>query len=106
MYGYDIETRAHLSQWKLPEEPRQKKSRQIRSNTKVFLTVFFHYNAVVYHEFLPQGRTANKEYYLEDIRRLREAIRQKWLELWKNQSWILHHDKAPAHTSLLVRDVF
>ena len=25
-------------------------------------------------------------------------------EMWKKQSWILHHDNAPAHTSMLVRD--
>jgi len=24
-------------------------------------------------------------------------------ELWKNQTWILHHDKGPAHSSLLIR---
>ena len=47
---------------------------------------------VVHHEFLPQGRTVNKEYYLEVMRRLRENIRQKCTELWKNQSWILHQD--------------
>ena len=33
-----------------------------------------------------------------------EAIRQKRTELWKNQSWILHHDNASAHTSRLVRE--
>ena len=71
---------------------------------KVFLTVFFDYNGVVHHEFMPQGRTVNKEYYLEVMRRLREAIRQKRIELWKNQSWILHHDNEPAHTSLLVSE--
>ncbi|UYV72191.1 hypothetical protein LAZ67_9002139 [Cordylochernes scorpioides] len=32
---------------------------------------------VVHHEFLPQGRTVNKEYYLQVMRNLREAIRQK-----------------------------
>ncbi|UYV73460.1 hypothetical protein LAZ67_10003424 [Cordylochernes scorpioides] len=32
---------------------------------------------VVHHEFLPQSRTVNKEYYLQVIRNLREAIRQK-----------------------------
>ncbi|UYV67783.1 hypothetical protein LAZ67_5002034 [Cordylochernes scorpioides] len=59
---------------------------------------------VVYHEFLPQGRTVNKEYYLQVMRNLREAIRQKRPDLWKNKNWLLHHDNAPAHTSLLVRD--
>ena len=44
---------------------------------------------VMPHEFLPQGRTINKEYCLEVIRRLCKAIRQKRTELWKSQSWIL-----------------
>ncbi|UYV63016.1 hypothetical protein LAZ67_2002856 [Cordylochernes scorpioides] len=59
---------------------------------------------VVHHEFLPQGRTVNKEYYLQVLRNLREAIRQKRPDLWKNKNWLLHHDNAHAHTSLLVRD--
>ncbi|UYV76108.1 hypothetical protein LAZ67_13002555 [Cordylochernes scorpioides] len=39
------------------------------------------------------------------MRNLREAIRQKRPELLKNKNWLLHHDNAPAHTSLLVRDL-
>ena len=46
----------------------------------------------------------NKEYYFEVMHRLREAIRQKLTELWKNQLWILHDDNALAHTSMLVRE--
>ena len=53
----------------------QKNSRQVRSKVKVLLTVYFEYNGVVHHEFLPQGCTVNKEYYLEVMPRLREAIR-------------------------------
>ncbi|UYV78256.1 hypothetical protein LAZ67_16000691 [Cordylochernes scorpioides] len=104
VYGYDVEAKAQSSQWKLPHEPRPKKARQVRSNVKVLLTVFFDYRGVVHHEFLPQGRTVNKEYYLQVMRNLREAIRQKRPDLWKNKNWLLHHDNAPAHTSLLVRD--
>lgn len=104
VYGYDVETKAQSSQWKSPEEPRPKKARQVRSNVKVLLTVFFDYNGLVHQEFLPQGRTVNKEYYLEVMRRLREAIRRKRPGLWKNNSWVLHHDNAPAHTSLLVNN--
>ena len=68
VYGYDVETKAQSSQWKTPEEPTPKKARQ------------------VYQEFLPQGRTVNKEYYLEVMRRLREAIGKTHPELWKNNS--------------------
>ena len=74
VYGYDVETKAQSSQWKLPKEPRPKKIRQVRSNVKVLLTAFIDFNGVVHHEFLPYGRTVNKEYYLQVMRRLREAI--------------------------------
>ncbi|UYV63421.1 hypothetical protein LAZ67_2004019 [Cordylochernes scorpioides] len=104
VYGYDVETKAQSSQWKLPHETRPKKARQVRSNVKVLLTVFFDCRGVVHHEFLPQGRTVNKEYYLQVMRNFREAIRQKRPDLWKNKNLLLHHDNAPAHTSLLVRD--
>ncbi|UYV76603.1 hypothetical protein LAZ67_14001429 [Cordylochernes scorpioides] len=105
VYGYDVDTKAQSSQWKLPHEPRTKKARQVRSNVKVLLTVFFDCRGVVHHEFLPQGRTVNKEYYLQVMRNLREAIRQKRPDLWKNKNLLLHHDNTPAHTSLLVRDL-
>ena len=47
VYGYDIETKAESSPWKLPEEPKLKKARQVRSNVKGLLTVFFDCNGVV-----------------------------------------------------------
>ncbi|UYV84244.1 hypothetical protein LAZ67_X001650 [Cordylochernes scorpioides] len=104
VYGYDVETKAQLSQWKLPARTKTEKAGQVRSNVKVLLTVFFDCRGVVHHEFLPQGRTVNKEYYLQVLRNLREAIRQKRSDLWKDKNWLLHHDNALAHTSLLVRD--
>ena len=35
------------------------------------LTVFFDYSGVVHSEFLPEGQTVNKEYYLSVMKRLR-----------------------------------
>ena len=81
-----------------------KKARQVWSNVKVLLTVFFDCKGVVHHEFLLQGRTVNKKYYLEVMSRFVEAVHQKRTELWNNQSWILYHDNAPAHTLMLVRE--
>ena len=40
LYGYNIETKAQSLQWKRREEPRPKKSRQVRLNVKVLFTVF------------------------------------------------------------------
>ena len=58
---------------------------------------------MVHHEFLIQGRMINKKYYFKVMLQLNETIRQKRTELWKNQPWILHHDNAPAYTSMLAR---
>ena len=49
-------------------------------------------------EFLPLGATINKEYYVGILRRLREAIRRKWPDLWKESLWKLHHITAFART--------
>ena len=82
---YDIKTKAQSSQWKHPEESRPKKACHVRSNVKVLLSVFFDYNGVMHHEFLPPSRAVNREYYLEVICRLHGAIRQKRTELFKKQ---------------------
>ena len=106
IYAYDPETADQSSEYRAKGEPKPKKSRQSRSKIKVMLTVFFDYRGVVHYEFLPTGQTVNKEYYLSVMRRLREAIRKKRKNLWEDNSWFLHHDNAPAHTALIIRDHF
>jgi hypothetical protein len=41
VYGYDPETTLQSSQWRSPSSPRPKKARQVRSNVKTMLMVFF-----------------------------------------------------------------
>ncbi|UYV74372.1 hypothetical protein LAZ67_11003268 [Cordylochernes scorpioides] len=48
------------------------------------------------------GRRRSRDIIRVDLRRLREAIRQKRPELCRSKSWILHHDNAPAHTALKI----
>jgi len=83
----------------------QKHSRQLRSHDKVMRTVFFYSEGVVHYEFLPQGRTVNKEYYLEVLQRLREAVRKRRPDAWRQNRWKLQHDNEPSHSSFLVRDL-
>ena len=63
-YGSMAATLKAKPNGKRSEEPRPKKASQVRLNVKVLLTVFFDCNGVKHHEFLPQGRTFNKEYVL------------------------------------------
>jgi transposase len=53
-------------------------------------------------KIIPHGQTVNKEFYVAVLKRLREAVRWKRPQLWMNQSWVLHHDNAPAHSLFLV----
>ena len=61
VYGYDSETKAQSSQWRHLSSPRPKKARQVRSNVKVLLTIFFDSSGVLHHEYAPQGQTVTKE---------------------------------------------
>jgi len=74
-----------------------------RSKIKVLLVVFFDWKGTVHHEFVPRGQIVNKQLYQKGLVHLRDAVRRKRPELWENQTWILHHDNAPAHVSLLIR---
>ncbi|KAJ4428812.1 hypothetical protein ANN_25805 [Periplaneta americana] len=102
-YGYDPESKQASSQWKTSNSPRPKKARQVRSNVKTMLIYFFDVNGIVHKEFVPPGQTVNQHFYLDVLRRLRESVRRKLYEMWRNGNWLLHHDNAPAHTALTVR---
>ena len=54
-------------------------------------------------EWVPEGQTVSQTYYLKVLATLRERVRKKRPELWKNKSWILHQDNAPAHNALSVK---
>lgn len=103
VYGYDPETKVQSSQWKTANSPRPKKARMSRSNVKTLLIVFFDYKGIVHHEYAPSGQTVNKEYYIEVLRRLRDAIRRRRPDLHASGQWQLHHDNAPAHSAQLVQ---
>ena len=72
--GCDPETKAKSSQWKLPDCPYPKKVQQSHSKIKTMLTVFFDWEHGVHHEYAPAGQTINKDYYLNVIYWLRDAI--------------------------------
>jgi len=42
--------------------------------------------------------------YADILSRLRHAVRRKSPEKWRNNSWFLLHDNAPAHQPVLVKD--
>jgi len=68
------------------------------------LLTFFDIRRIVHYELLPTGQKVKQVYYLEVLGRLHEKVRRKGPKLLANNSWILHHDNAPAHTALSVKE--
>ena len=90
-------------QWKTVESPRPKKARMSKSKIKVMLITFFDQKGIVHHEFAPEGETVNQHFYQQVLIRLHNRVRCRRRELWSDKSWLLHHDNAPAHKAISVR---
>ena len=92
----------HSGRAKHPPDP--KKLAKFDQKSRCCLQFFFFYaSGVVHHEYLPEGSTVNQTYYIEVLKRLRDAIRRKNPELWRSGDWFFHHDNAPAHSALRTR---
>jgi hypothetical protein len=71
VYGYNVETKMQSSQWCGRNLPRPIKGAagQVEYEN--------HVDGFVHHEFLHQGQTVNRWYYLEVLKRLRENVRRR-----------------------------
>jgi len=69
------------------------------------LICFFDQKGIVHKEFVPPGQRVNAAFYVEVLKRLRENVRRKRPDQWRNNTWLLHHDNAPAHAALLTRRI-
>ena len=67
------------------------------------LITFFDVRGIVHSEFLTQGQTVSQQVYKEILRLLLRSVREKRRELRQDKSWLLHHDNAPAHNALSIR---
>jgi len=68
VYEYDPETKQQSSQWKLPNSLQPKKVRQVRSNVKSMLIVFFDIQDIVDKEFVPPRQTVNGKFYCKVLK--------------------------------------
>ena len=103
IFEYDPETKRQSREWKSYGSAMPVKARKSKSKVKVMFLVFFDIQGIVHFEFLPQGQTVNQTFYKKILRRLVRSVLDKRRSLWEAHAWTLHHDNAPAHTALSIR---
>ena len=84
VFMYDPETKLQSVQWKSTSSPRPKKACRSRSKFKAMLIVFFDIHGNVMAEWVPSGQMVNQQYYIDVLTKLRERVRRKPPELWRN----------------------
>jgi len=63
---------------------------------------FFNSRGFVHKEFVPPGQTVNHAFYKDVLERLRKRVQRVRTDF--ADDWVMHHDNAPAHTALSVRE--
>ena len=100
VHHFDPETKRQSMQWKHFDSPPPRKFRAIPSAGKVMATIFWDSEGVILTDFLEKGATINKEYYSDELKRLREEIKKKRRGKL-SRGILLLQDNAPAHTAQL-----
>ena len=100
VYQYEPETKRQIAQWKTANSPRSKKSVSQNQESKQLLTFL-----ILEGLFIMNLNQMDKQSTKFTIWKYRKGcvkkVRRKRPELFASNSWILHHDNAPAHTALL-----
>ncbi len=102
VFEYDLVNKRAYMVWLAPNEPRVKKTCKSRSQIKVMVTVFFDCRGIILIEWMEKASTITGQSYIDTMKRLWGRTRKKRPSLWRDNSWILHHDNAPAHKSFVV----
>ncbi len=97
MFTYDPHTKFADMEWTRPGEPRPRKALRSRSQRKTLLILFFDTHGTIYCFFYDDGNV-DAEVYIQSIREMREALRRKRRQLWRNQDFLLLQDNASLHT--------
>ena len=75
----------------------------LKSKIKLMLIALFDVRCMAHYEFLLQDQTVNQHVYQEILQPLLPLVREKRRDLWESNTWLLHHNNAPAHTALSIR---
>ena len=98
-YHHDPETKQQSVELQQSGSTRPKKFRVKKSAGKFLASIFFWIKTSSSSLILFQRAKLSTRM---TVGHLRESVRRKRPEIWRDGDWILHHDNAPAHTTSCV----
>ncbi len=106
VFKFDPNTKQADMQWVGPQDSRPTKAIRSKSQQKCMLCLFFDARGVIFMEFLDRDERLNSDLYIALLCRMREAVRRKRPDLWRDWSFFLHQDNAPCHVSTQLLEYF
>ena len=104
--GFRVRSHKQKTEFRLAHFPvtstKESSNEQIKSEIHAYHFFFFDSKVVVHKKFVTPGQTVNQTFYLQVLRRLRIRVVRVCHEI--ANTWFLHHDNAPSHTSIAVRE--
>ncbi|KAI6655304.1 Transposase [Oopsacas minuta] len=95
---YEPESKTQSKQWKRRDEPVPIKVKAVKSAGKRMATVFCDRKGIIHLDWLPEKTTINSDYYVDELKELRQAIkRERRGKLTRGV--LLQHDNARPHVS-------
>ena len=79
-----------------------KNTRCVRKVMRLVTICFFDRKGIVHKEFVPPGQTVNQVFYKSVLENLRKRVIRVRPEI--ADKWMLHHDNAPCHTAISIRE--
>jgi hypothetical protein len=76
------------------------------SKVQIMLNCLFDIRGIINFEFVPEGTAVNRAFYVEALEKFTDAMGRRTGELWRGHPLILHHDNAPAYSSLRVSQFY
>jgi hypothetical protein len=76
---------------------RNMKASSVKGEGDVDCEFFLAYGVVLHYEFSPRVHNVNKQYYLEMMKCLREAVKGKRANSRTKKKWMLHNNNALAY---------
>ena len=95
-HSWEPELKRQSASWCGPNSPRPQKMRRSMMQLKVMHITFFDREGILFDQAVPVGQTVTGAYYLEVLRKVKRAIRDKRPEL-HNRGPILLQDNAGPH---------